>query len=132
MAMILGTGGASRAVKAVLQDLGIIYAFISRDPATFIRETGERCYAYTDLSREVVSACRLIINTTPLGTSPDVEGKPPIPYAHLSAGHFLHDLVYNPEQTAFMQAGAARGAKVKNGYEMLVLQAEKSWEIWNS
>ena len=88
-------------------------------------------YTYGDLSEEIVRAHRLIVNATPLGTFPNAEGCPVLPYEALGAGHFLFDLVYNPAVTEFLKRGAAQGAATRNGYDMLVGQAEKAWEIWN-
>jgi len=119
-ALILGTGGAAQAVAYALRRLDIPYDWVSRQPAA-----GQLGYDELELS-----AADLIINTTPLGMSPKVERCPAIPYEQLGAGHYLYDLVYNPASTLFMQKGAARGAKVKNGLEMLIGQAEKAWEIW--
>ncbi|WP_448520418.1 shikimate dehydrogenase family protein [Rhodoflexus sp.] len=123
-ALILGTGGASKAVQAVLEDLGMSYTFVSRVPA------GRNCISYDELPSLGLDAHRLIINTTPLGMYPNIHEFPPLPYEELTTAHFLHDLVYNPEETAFMQRGAQYGAQVKNGLEMLYRQAEKAWEIW--
>jgi shikimate dehydrogenase len=124
-ALILGTGGASRAVQYVLAERGIEYALVSRKPGP-----GKLTYAAID------EAClrrhSLIVQTTPLGMSPDLESLPQLPYAYLSSKHYLYDLVYNPEETAFLRRGKERGARVKNGLEMLYLQAEKAWEIWNA
>ncbi|MEM9981800.1 MAG: shikimate dehydrogenase [Bacteroidota bacterium] len=122
-ALILGTGGASKAVALALEDLGIPYQFVSR-------KAKENIWDYTKLDTEVLSQYALIINTTPLGMSPQVETAPAIPYEPLSEQHYLYDLVYNPAETRFMQYGKQQGAKVKNGLEMLHLQAEKAWEIW--
>lgn len=126
-ALILGTGGASKAVAAVLNDLQIPFKMVSRKSAS-------GAIAYEDLSRDdqYIRTHKLIVNTTPLGMSPHIENAPSIPYEHLTESHFLYDLVYNPEETRFMTLGKAKGAKVKNGLEMLRLQADKSWEIWNS
>lgn len=123
-ALILGNGGAAKAVKVALEDLGIGYKVVSRSPK-------ENEWSYEDLKGKLADY-KLIINTTPLGTYPKVETCPPIPYEELTASHYLSDLVYNPEITLFMQKGMDTGAKVQNGYRMLVLQAEKSWEIWNA
>lgn len=125
-ALILGTGGSSKAVRAALSELKIDYQLISRS-----KETGD--YTYSDLHDhpEVLKAHALIINTTPLGTFPKTEGKADLPYDHLTSEHFLYDLVYNPEVSAFLGEGQSRGAQIKNGLEMLQLQAEKSWLIWN-
>src|SRR5690606_13668159 len=86
---------------------------------------------FTDLNQEIISTHQLIINCTPVGTFPDLETSPDIPYEFLTDSHLLYDLIYNPEKTKFLQLGETQGAKSKNGYEMLVLQAEKSWEIWS-
>ncbi|QQL49018.1 shikimate dehydrogenase family protein [Mucilaginibacter ginkgonis] len=124
-ALILGDGGAAKAVKYVLAKLGIPYVCVTRKklPGNLL---------FSELDQEIMESRKLIINTTPLGTSPDVDTCPSIPYEYLGGSHLLYDLVYNPELTLFMQKGAEKGAVVKNGYEMLVLQAERSWEIWNS
>ncbi|MBK6265806.1 shikimate dehydrogenase [Marivirga sp. S37H4] len=125
-ALILGTGGASKAVKFALDEMKI--------PSKFVSRHAEKGLTYEEIRKvpEILRENRIIINTTPLGTFPEIENKPDIPYEYLSTNHFLHDLVYNPEETSFMKAGKMQGAKVKNGYEMLVEQAEKAWEIWNS
>jgi len=87
---------------------------------------------FNDLKPHHIKSHRIIINTTPLGTAPNVDECPPIPYEAITADHLLYDLIYNPEKTLFLKKGEEKGATIKNGYEMLVLQAEKSWEIWNS
>ena len=122
-ALILGTGGASKAVYVALQQLGIEPTYVSRTPAP-----GR--LTYDDLTAEVIAAHQVIVNCTPLGMFPKVEGYPDIPYQHLTPLHICFDCVYNPEETAFMQRSAALGAKVKNGYEMLVGQAVESYRIW--
>lgn len=124
-ALILGTGGASKAVKVALEDLDIPYRYVSR------YSEKNNILTYKQLDEDVFSSYHLIINTTPLGMYPFIETCPEIPYHLLGKNHYLYDLVYNPENTLFMQKGAENGAKVKNGLEMLYLQAEKSWEIWN-
>lgn len=124
-ALILGTGGASKALKYVLKKLAI--DFISAS----IEELKEKEIRYGDIDEKVISERRLIINATPLGTYPKVEGCPNIPYQYLTSDHLLFDLVYNPEVTRFMSLGLEKGATVKNGYEMLLLQAERSYAIWN-
>ena len=124
-ALILGTGGSSKAVKAVLDDLEIQMTYVSRNAS-------EQIISYDQLTPEQMRACQLIVNTTPLGMHPRVENCPDILYEVLRPSHFLFDLVYNPETTLFMKKGLENGAKVKNGLEMLHLQADKSWEIWNS
>ncbi len=122
--LILGTGGASLAVMAVLDDCSIPFQRVSRS-------RGPELVTYEDVSSlDLLSTHKLIINTTPLGMQPNVESAPDLTYNKLSKDHFLYDLVYNPESTRFMQLGESQGASVKNGLEMLELQAEKSWEIW--
>jgi len=121
-ALILGDGGAAKAVKYVLKQLNISFKTVSRK--------GE--FNYSDLNESEIKNHRLIINCTPLGTFPNVNLKPEIPYRFLTSDHYLFDLVYNPEKTEFLKSGEFRGAKIKNGYEMLQLQAEKSWEIWSA
>jgi len=124
-ALILGTGGAAKAVAVALRELGIAYLFVSR-AATASNLT------YEDLSPEVLATYNLIINTTPLGTYPAVHECPPLPYAALTPAHYLFDLVYNPRATLFLQRGQAAGAHTKNGFEMLALQAEAAWQLWQS
>lgn len=124
-ALILGTGGASKAIKYVLKKHGIEFLVISRR-----KEKGD--LVYEELNEEIVRKHQLIVNTTPLGTFPNTDTCPNIPYEFLGTNHFLYDLVYNPEKTLFLQKGKNRGANVKNGAEMLYLQAEKSWEIWTT
>ncbi len=125
-ALILGTGGASKALKYVLRKLNI--DFISAS----IEELKENEIRYEEIDRNMIGERLLIINATPLGTFPKSETFPPVPYEFLTGRHLLFDLVYNPEVTMFMKKGKAKGATVKNGYEMLLLQALKSYEIWNS
>lgn len=124
-ALILGTGGASKAVAYVLEQLGIAVSYVSRSPA------GSQI-GYGELGPELVETHQLIINATPLGTFPDIAAKPPFPYEHLDSAHLLFDLIYNPEKTSFLEAGERKGARIMNGLRMLELQAEKAWEIWNS
>lgn len=125
-AIVLGTGGASKAVYAALEDLQIGYTKVSRT-------SSEEAVSYEEAKLEnLVLLNQLIINTTPLGMYPKVETFPDIDYDMIGPQHYMYDLVYNPEMTAFMQKGQDLGAKVKHGLEMLHLQAEKSWEIWNS
>jgi shikimate dehydrogenase len=125
-ALILGTGGASKAIKYVLNKLGI--GFISAS----IEELQENEIRYKEIDKKMLAERLLIINATPLGTYPKTETFPPIPYEFLTEQHLLFDLVYNPEETQFMKKGKEKGATVKNGYEMLVQQAFKSHEIWNA
>jgi len=125
-ALILGTGGASKALKYVLEKLGIDYISAS------IEELHENEIRYEDIDKQMMKERMLIINATPLGTYPKVDICPSIPYEFITKKHLLFDLVYNPEVTQFMAKGKERGATVKNGYEMLLNQALKSYEIWNS
>ncbi len=125
-ALILGTGGASKAVKYVLNKMGIV--FLS---ATTKSEPGEREIRYEDIEDTLLREFLIIIQTTPLGMFPNNDVCPDIPYHLLTGDHLLYDLVYNPEETLFMKRGREKGATVKNGLEMLHLQAIRSWEIWN-
>lgn len=124
-ALILGTGGSSKAVQIALLELGVDFQCVSR-------RTGDENILYTVLERDksIIAGHPLIINTTPVGMHPNVDDAPPIPYDQITGDHFLFDLVYNPAETVFMKEGKAQGAAVINGTEMLHLQAEKSWEIW--
>ncbi len=124
-ALILGTGGASKAVAFVFKELGIKFKFVSRSPK-------KNQLQYTDLNEKLMEKYTVLVNCTPLGTFPDIKEKPTIPYAFISDRHFLFDLIYNPEKTAFLQEGEKQGAMIRNGLRMLELQAEKSWKIWNS
>ncbi len=124
-ALILGTGGASKAVAFVLKKLNITVLFVSRNPK-------KNQISYTNLSEEIITTHSLIINTTPLGTKGKLELiAPDIPYQSLNKEHILYDLIYNPSETVFLKKGKEKGTTIKNGLEMLQLQAEKSWEIWN-
>ena len=125
-ALILGTGGASKAVAFVLRKLGVDYLFVSRNPD----QPG--VISYDSLNKEMIREHEMIINCSPLGTYPEVEAKPDIPYEYLTDRHLLYDLIYNPDKTAFLQMGEKAGATIMNGRLMLEFQAEKSWEIWNS
>lgn len=125
-ALILGTGGASKAVAYVLNKLNIEFQLVSRKPVA------DNQISYEDISEEIIKSHQLIINCTPLGTHPNIKECPNIPYNLLSKKHFLYDLIYNPSETEFLKRGKKQGATTKNGLEMLELQAEKSWEIWNS
>ncbi len=124
-AIVLGTGGAARAVRYVLDKKNITYINVSRT------NSGD-AITYNELTEEMVRTHRLIINTTPLGMYPCTETYPPIPYHAITDAHLVYDLIYNPEFTTFLQKGHQRGAVTKNGMEMLELQAEASWGIWNS
>ncbi|GIV36863.1 MAG: shikimate 5-dehydrogenase [Cyclobacteriaceae bacterium] len=123
-ALILGTGGSSKAVQEALNRLGIPYHLVSRS-----NEKGT--YTYQTLNAQIIKDHRLIINTTPLGMHPNTETFPPIPYEHITKTHWVYDLIYNPARTLFLQKAEMRDAQIKNGLEMLYLQAEKSWNIWN-
>ncbi|QJD79114.1 shikimate dehydrogenase family protein [Spirosoma rhododendri] len=121
-ALVLGTGGASKAVVAALSDLGIAYKVVSRT------KTADNL-TYDELP-DVIDQYELLINCSPVGTYPHTDEAPALPYDQLTDRHLLYDLVYNPAETRFMQLGHARGAAAVNGYQMLVLQAEKAWAIW--
>ncbi len=123
-ALVLGTGGASKAVTYVLKQKDIDFQLVSR------RES-EDVLTYSEVTADVLSEFRLIINTTPVGMYPRIEECVDLPFEALTQQHYLYDLIYNPELTTFLQHGKAAGARIKNGLEMLILQAEKSWEIWN-
>lgn len=123
-ALILGTGGASKAVAFALKMLKIEYDFVSRNP-------NEYEFSYEELNADIFSEYTIIINTTPVGTFPNVEDCPAIDYSLFTSNHIAYDLIYNPEKTAFLKKAKANGATIKNGYDMLVFQAEKGWEIWN-
>jgi shikimate dehydrogenase len=124
-ALILGTGGASKAIRYVLEQLSIQYQLVSRR-----KEKGN--YSYEEIGDDIFADHHLIINTTPLGMYPNVDAAPPIPYQLLTSKHFLFDLVYNPAKTKFLIEGEKLGAQISNGYEMLIHQAEESWKIWNT
>lgn len=123
-ALVLGNGGAAKAVFAALKDLGIEYKIVSR-------QASEQTIQYSELNHEIIKSHQLIINTSPVGTFPKTEECPDIPYHFLDQNHFLYDLVYNPEETLFLQKGKSFGAATHNGLKMLHLQAEKAWKIWN-
>lgn len=123
-ALVLGTGGASRAIRVGLQRLGIQWTYVSRTPAP-----GRLTYA--DLTAELMEHYQVIVNCSPVGMFPHVDACPDIPYQLLTDRHLLYDLVYNPQETLFLKRGAERGAAVKNGLEMLHLQALASWRFWN-
>ncbi len=124
-AIILGTGGASKAVQQGLQSCGTAYVCVSRQQQPF--------YSYEQMEElSLLRTHQLVINTTPLGMMPNTTEYPPIPYHQLTHHHLVYDLIYNPSQTLFLQKATAQGAHIKNGLEMLHLQAEKSWGIWHS
>ena len=123
-ALILGTGGASKGVGYALEQLGVQYRFVSR-------KRSNKNLAYNDLNKEIINDQTFIINTTPLGTYPDIEESPDVPFDFLDVSHVAYDLIYNPVETQFLKLAAAQGATIINGFRMLELQAEASWKIWN-
>lgn len=123
-ALILGTGGASKAVAYALKQLGLESRFVSR-------KRSEDNFSYDELDEEVLEKYKVIVNCTPLGTSPNIEQHPDLPFNGLGKGHLIYDLIYNPPETTLLKKAAEKGATCLNGLEMLRLQAEKSWEIWN-
>ncbi|KGL63910.1 shikimate dehydrogenase family protein [Polaribacter sp. Hel1_85] len=125
-ALILGTGGASKAIAYALKKNDIKFKFVSRNPK------GKKQISYQDLTEKVLNKYQIIINSTPVGTSPNTEKCPDIPYQFITDKHLLYDLIYNPEVTTFLAKGKEQGAAIKNGYQMLQLQAEESWRIWNN
>lgn len=123
-ALIFGNGGATKAVAYVLKKLGISFHVVSRTKST-------ENLSYSELTKDMITEHNLLINCTPLGTYPNTEACPDLPYDGITPKHLLYDLIYNPQETLFLKKGKENGAVTKNGYEMLVLQAEKNWEIWN-
>lgn len=124
-ALVLGTGGSSKAVSYVLEQMGIEYNLVSRS-------SGQGKISYEEVDADRLSRTLLIINTTPLGMFPNISSFPALPYEVLTPKHLLFDLVYNPDLSRFLELGEKRGAKIINGYDMLVYQAEASWKIWNT
>lgn len=124
-ALVLGNGGAAKAVKYVLQRIGVNYKSVSRVKKDDV-------ISYDELTAEIVDQCKLIINTTPLGMFPNIESFPALPYEAIGENHLLYDLVYNPAETQFLKLGASNGAMTKNGLEMLELQALAGWGIWQN
>ncbi|RYG17851.1 MAG: shikimate dehydrogenase [Chitinophagaceae bacterium] len=124
-ALIFGDGGAAMAVKYVFNQLNI--PFIS-----VVRNAQPNAVLYSSVTKEVLEEYTILVNTTPLGMFPNVDSFPPIPYQHLTEQHLAYDLVYNPEETAFLTRVKEQGGSIKNGLEMLHLQAERSWDIWNN
>ena len=122
-ALVLGTGGAAKAVWYVLEQLKIPFYKVSRTKGDI---------SYADITSELIRSSHLIVNTTPLGMSPNIDAAPELPYDALSSQHLLYDLIYNPEKTLFLKQGEIHQARIKNGLEMLILQAEASWKIWNT
>ncbi|MGG9971421.1 shikimate dehydrogenase family protein [Ferruginibacter sp. SUN002] len=125
-ALILGTGGASKAVQYVFGKMGIDFLIVSR-----VKNTAKNIIDYSMIDANLLTSHTIIVNTSPLGMSPNEHTFPDLPYELLTTEHYLYDLVYKPDVTLFLQKGKASGATVKNGYDMLLLQAEASWEIWN-
>lgn len=124
-ALILGTGGASSAVAYVLNELHIPFKYVSRTKK-------ENNFTYSELNKNVLDEYSIIVNATPIGTFPKGDECPDIPYQYLTAQHYLFDLIYNPDETKFLQLGKEKKVVIQNGYQMLVLQAEENWKIWNS
>lgn len=125
-ALILGTGGASKAVQYVLKKLNIPFLLVSRN------ENLPDIISYPSLNENILNDYYIVINTTPVGTFPNVDDCPQIPFHLIGKKHYLYDLIYNPPETMFIKKGNAQGAFTKNGYEMLILQAEENWKTWNS
>ncbi|GGG49023.1 shikimate 5-dehydrogenase [Croceivirga lutea] len=123
--LILGTGGASKAIAYIFKELDIAFKYVSRT-----KRVGH--LTYSELSKEIIQEYLVIVNCTPIGTFPNIEEKPNIPYQYIGNEHLLFDLIYNPEKTNFLKLGEEKGAKIQNGYPMLVNQAEAAWHIWNS
>ena len=124
-AMILGTGGASKAIAYVLKKIGLDVIFISRNP----KSSNE--FGYDSINENMVNACKMIVNCTPVGTFPDVDSKPSFPTALISDKYLVVDLIYNPEKSLLLKESEKQGAIILNGYSMLQEQAKKAWEIWN-
>lgn len=126
-ALILGSGGSSKAVQQALNKLNITFKIVSRDKAS-----GDYSYEEINGNGKLIEAANLIINTTPLGMHPNESAMPPLSTEHITRDHYVYDLIYNPARTQFLQKAEIRGATIKNGLEMLHVQAEKSWTIWNN
>lgn len=126
-ALVLGTGGASKAIQFVLKKSGINFLLVSRN-----RIAEKNIISYSDIDENMMKQYSIIINCTPLGMSPNENELPNLPYQFITANHLLYDLIYKPEKTIFLKEGEQRGATIKNGFEMLVLQAEENWKIWNN
>ncbi len=127
-ALILGTGGASKAVAQALKKIGVEIYFVT---SSTVKKT-ENTFFYSELNEMVMNAFKLIVNTTPLGTFPNMNECPRLPYEYFTPQHLAYDLIYNPEQTLFLKKAKEKGSIIVNGLSMLQLQAEKSWEIWQS
>jgi shikimate dehydrogenase len=126
-ALILGTGGAAKAVAHVLKGLGIQYYFVSRE-----KKNSPNSLTYSELNQAVFNACKLIVNATPVGMYPNIDNASALPYDFFTAEHLAYDLVYNPTDTRFMQLAAQQGAHAVNGLNMLYSQAEAAWKVWNA
>jgi len=124
-ALILGNGGAAKAVMYALDQLRIAYKLVSRTKQA-------DNYTYDELDASILAEHTVIVNCSPVGTFPNITESPALPYEYINDKHLFYDLIYNPEETSFLKKGKEKGARIKNGYEMLLLQAEKNWEIWNS
>jgi shikimate dehydrogenase len=124
-ALILGTGGASKAVQFILNKLQIPFLLVLRTADNI-----SRCITYADMNESLLKEFTIIINCTPVGMAPKEDAKPLIPYEFISSKHYLYDLIYKPATTLFLEEGKSKGAIVKNGYEMLLIQAEENWKIW--
>ena len=132
-ALILGTGGAAAAVEWVMQNLQIKYQFVSRNAHHNKEQVNQSNFiGYNQLTDSIIEKHTLIVNTSPLGMYPNVNETPAIPYEAISSQHHLFDLIYNPSETLFLSKGKAQGATIQNGLEMLHIQAEESWKIWNA
>lgn len=127
-ALILGTGGASKAVAHVLKEIGIDSYFVTRSKEDKIQSN---LFTYDELNDYIINAFKLIVNTSPIGMYPDVDEAPALPYESLQQDHLLYDLVYNPTETEFLKRGKVQGASIVNGLSMLHQQAEEAWKIWN-
>lgn len=126
-ALVLGTGGASKAVAYALRQVGVEVYTVTR-----VKRNQPNSFTYTELNEHIFNAFKLIVNTTPLGMYPRADESPAIPYQYLGPAHLLYDVIYNPEETLFLKQGKAQGATTINGLSMLQLQADKSWEIWSA
>jgi shikimate dehydrogenase len=126
-AIILGSGGASKAVQYVFDNVGIEYLVVGRR-----KESTKHACVYEDINQTIIETHTIMVNCTPLGMSPHENQCPPVPYSYLTNRHLLIDLVYNPAETVFLKAGLKAGARVQNGFDMLIFQAEENWKIWNT